>query len=386
MKQTSVFVAAAIAASAFCSCNKNADSILEQQTRDVADSRSSAGSVAKQSGSGEDVYSLSNQTSGNMVMVFSQAANGSLSYKTSYGTGGNGSGAGLGSQSSVTVGSGVLIAVNAGSNTISSFKITPNKLNLMSTVSSGGTTPISVTIYDDLVYVLNAGGTANISGFRLQGNSGKLNPIANSTMPLSTSNPGPAQVSFANDGKVLAITEKGTSRIVSYTVTGSGVPGTMHTLAATTATPFGFGVGNNGNIFVSHAAGGAPGASTFSSYNIAANGAITLVSGPIATGQTAACWTALSRNGLYAYVTNAGSANLSSFNTNMNTGTTTLNMAIAASTGTSPIDAMTSGDYLYVLNNASHTITAYSGAESGNLSLIQTVTGLPAGAVGLAAE
>jgi 6-phosphogluconolactonase (cycloisomerase 2 family) len=61
-------------------------------------------------------------------------------------------------------------------------------------------------------------------------------------------------------------------------------------------------------------------------------------------------------------------------------------MGIAAATGSSPIDAATSGDYLYVLNSLSHTITVYSGAQSGNLNLVQTVTGLPVGDVGLAAE
>jgi len=387
MKQAKTLVAIAIAASTFSACNKNADPVgVVQPAQNVPENQAFAEKNARHSGKGGDVFSLSNQASGNMVMAYTQAANGMLTYATSYSTGGNGTGSGLGSEGSVAVGDEVLVAVNAGSNTISSFKMTPNKLKLMSTVSSGGTRPVSVTVYGDLVYVLNAGGDANISGFSLQGNSGKLNPIPNSTRPLSTANPQPAQVSFANDGKVLVITEKMTSRISSYTVANDGTPGIMHTLASTTATPFGFGVGNNGNIFVSHAAGGAVGASTLSSYNVAANGVITLVQGPIATGQTAACWVAIPDNGMYAYVTNAGSANLSSFNINANSGSAVLNMGIAAASGDSPIDAVTSLDYLYVLNSASHTITVYSGAQSGNLSLIQTVTGLPTGAVGLAAE
>jgi 6-phosphogluconolactonase (cycloisomerase 2 family) len=382
MKQAIVLFGSAVVMAAFASCNKNADSMSPEQTGQMK----SAVSTSRHVSTGGDIYSLSNQASGNMVMVYSQATNGTLTYKTSYSTGGNGTGAGLGSESSVTTDGDVLVAVNAASSTISSYKITPNKLNLMSTVSSGGTTPVSVTMYGDLVYVLNAGGTANISGFMLQGNSGKLNAIPNSTKPLSTNNPGPAQVAFVNNGQALAITEKGTSMITSYTVTSSGTPGTMHTLAATTATPFGFGTGANGNIFVSHAAGGGVGASTVSSYRIAANGVITLVQGPIATGQTAACWVAISPNGSYAYVTNAGSANVSSLNTDMNTGSMSLILGAAAASGNSPIDAVTSGDYLYVLNAASHTITAYSGAQSGSLTLIQTVTGLPVGAVGLAAE
>ena len=385
MKQTKALIALAIVATAFSSCKKNGDSVDPVQNGQNM-RQASPEAMAKHAGKGVEIYTLSNQAAGNMVMVYTQGANGTLTYKTSYSTGDNGTGAGLGSQGSVALRDKVLIAVNAGSNTISSFKVTPHKLHLMNTISSGGTRPISVTIHEDLVYVLNAGNEANISGFKLEGNSGKLSPIPNSTRPLSTTNPQPAQVSFTNDGKVLVITEKMTNRITSYTVNGNGTPGTMHTLAATTATPFGFGTGEKGNIFVSHAAAGAPGASTFTSYNVANNGVISIVSGPIATGQTAACWVAVSENGMYAYTTNAGSANVSSFNTNAKTGSASLNMGIAAATGSSPIDAATSGDYLYVLNSLSHTITVYSGAQSGNLNLVQTVTGLPVGDVGLAAE
>jgi 6-phosphogluconolactonase len=60
--------------------------------------------------------------------------------------------------------------------------------------------------------------------------------------------------------------------------------------------------------------------------------------------------------------------------------------AVAATSDMGPIDADLSSNskYLYVLNSAS--ITAYSAASNGALSQIQTVTGLPAGAAGLAAR
>jgi 6-phosphogluconolactonase len=74
-----------------------------------------------------------------------------------------------------------LLAVNAGSNDISVFQVEDSGLTLTDLVPSGGTEPISVTIYKDLVYVLNDGGldgdTANISGFQLN-SSGELTPLA----------------------------------------------------------------------------------------------------------------------------------------------------------------------------------------------------------------
>jgi 6-phosphogluconolactonase (cycloisomerase 2 family) len=53
-----------------------------------------------------------------------------------------------------------------------------------------------------------------------------------------------------------------------------------------------------------------------------------------------------------------------------------------------PIDAALNNNskYLYILNGVSHTIGVYAVAANGSLSLIQTVTGVPAGATGLTAR
>ena len=65
---------------------------------------------------------------------------------------------------------------------------------LVNRVPSGGTTPNSVTIHHGVAYVLNAGGTGNISGFRL-GRHG-LVPLSGATQPLSSAAAGAVQVSF----------------------------------------------------------------------------------------------------------------------------------------------------------------------------------------------
>ena len=57
---------------------------------------------------------------------------------------------------------------------------------------SGGVLPISLTVHDHVLYVLNAGGGGNITGFTV--NHDGLAPLAGSTRPLGAGSSGPAQV------------------------------------------------------------------------------------------------------------------------------------------------------------------------------------------------
>jgi 6-phosphogluconolactonase len=336
------------------------------------------------------VYTLSNQTSGNEVIVYSRMSSGTLIYAGSYPTGGTGTGSGLGNQGAIILSenNNVLLGVNPGSNSVSSFTVSAGALQLRSTVPSGGTTPISITIHKDIVYVLNAGGDGNISGFKLHPD-GSLHPIANSTRLLSAANAGPAQISFVTDGSAVVITEKAANKITTYLINNQGRPGAMHTLTSANQTPFGFAVGKKGIIYVSEAAGGAPGASTVSSYYISSNGMISLIDGPIKAGQTAACWVVVTNNIKYVYATNTGSNTISSFRTD-NTGSLEVLDADAASTGMNsvPIDAALSNNskFLYELNSGNESIGVFSLDNDGSLSPIQYVTGLPDGATGLAAK
>ncbi|MGZ9221016.1 MAG: beta-propeller fold lactonase family protein, partial [Anaerolineales bacterium] len=116
------------------------------------------------------VYTITNAASGNEVLVYDRSANGSLSFQGSYSTGGLGSGAGLGSQEAVALSKNNrwLFAVNAGSNQVSVFAVKARQLKLINIVDSGGLQPVSLTTHDGLLYVLNAGGSGNISGFRIR--------------------------------------------------------------------------------------------------------------------------------------------------------------------------------------------------------------------------
>ena len=73
------------------------------------------------------------------MLAYDRAGNGGLTYLGSFPTRGNGSGAGLNSQGAVIVSdnSRFVFAVNAGSNSISSFRVLPKGLELADVVASG---------------------------------------------------------------------------------------------------------------------------------------------------------------------------------------------------------------------------------------------------------
>src|SRR4051812_20847037 len=174
----------------------------------VAGAAATATAQASNSLRSAAVYPRTNSTAGNAVTAFERDAHGALTPIGSFATGGNGTGAGLGSQGALAIsGDGkLLFAVNAASNTISQLAVKPHGLELVAVVPSGGPTPISVTGHGNLLYVLDAGGGGNISGFTFD-HSG-IAPLAGSTRPLGAGSAGPAQVGFTPDGAELVVTEK----------------------------------------------------------------------------------------------------------------------------------------------------------------------------------
>lgn len=337
------------------------------------------------------VYTMTNGASGNEVTVYERSANGSLTLMGSYPTGGLGSGAGLGSQGSVILRENGrrLFVVNAGSNQVSVFAVRKDGLQLLDVADSGGEMPISLTLHSGILYVLNAGGSGNISGFRVR-DTGELAPLEGSTQPLSNGgtgdSPQPAQISFSQEGNLLVVTEKATNSIDVYPVVG-GIAGPPVTHPSSGMTPFGFAFAKRHDLIISEAFGGAPGVSAVSSYNLDQD-ALEVISPSVGTTQTAACWVIVSNNGKYAYVTNAGSGSISSYRIETD-GAITLLEAQAGLTGegSSPIDMAFSdnGQFLYALGANSATISIFRVKESGRLASLGNVS-VPAGAVGLAAQ
>jgi 6-phosphogluconolactonase len=323
------------------------------------------------------IYTETNAVAGNEVLAF-QNVDGTLTSIGSYATGGLGSGIGLGSQGSVVADDEHLLAVNAGSNQVSLFDIERDgSLTLGDIESSGGVNPISITMNDNVAYVVNAG-DGTVSGFRIRHD--RLELIDGSTQTLPGS--GAAQISFNSTSKRLVVTEKTTNTIDVLAVNRHGVAGAAESNPSTGPTPFGFAIDRRNHVIVSNAAGGAAGASSVSSYRFAGSTGLASVSPAVADTQTAACWIALSGDQKYAYTTNAASGSISSYRVGRN-GSLQLLQAVAATPGAGPNDMVEVDGSLFTLNSASHTISTDRIGADGSLAASGEVS-VPSGVVGLA--
>ncbi len=338
---------------------------------------------------GQMVYTLSNASSGNAVLAFEQRGD-TLVSAGSFPTQGVGSGGGLGNQGAIVLSDDgeTLLAVNAGSNEVSVFRVHANGLTLADKVSSGGVLPISIAVHEDWVYVLNAGGSGigNITGFVLTSRD-TLKPIPGSTRPLSGPATAPAQVEFNPEGDTLVVTEKATRIIDTYTVDDYGIATGPVSHASSGITPFGFSFNKRGVLIVSEAFGGTANASAVSSYALH-QGSLRLLSASVPDLQSAVCWIVVTKNGKFAFGSNTGSNNISSYRVGRD-GILTLLASVAASTGAAPIDMALRGNskFLYVLNSTAHTIDVLRvDRGNGQLTPVTSVSGLPAGANGLVAR
>ena len=337
------------------------------------------------------VYTSTNGKAGNEIVAYQRGSDGALTLQGKVATNGLGTGGGLGNQGALalTKNGRWLFAVNAGSNEISAFAVRTSGLVLVDKVPSGGQQPVSLTLHDDLLYVLNAGGINNITGFSI-GESGKLTPIENSTKPLSGTATGPAQVQFDPEGEVLVVTEKATNKIDLYAVEDGVADGPL-VRDSNGTTPFGFAFDRNGHLIVSEAFGGGANKSALSSYNLFEGKALQVISGSVGTQQTAACWVVVTRNNRYAYTTNTGSGTVSGYRVTHGGALSLLNAdgrTAVIGAGSAPTDAALSrnSQFLYVLNSAIGTVSGFRVEPDGSLSPAGTIGGLAAGVTGLVAR
>ncbi|MCB0189070.1 MAG: beta-propeller fold lactonase family protein, partial [Caldilineaceae bacterium] len=314
------------------------------------------------------VYAMSNDHNGNTVVMYERAANGALTLVGSFATGGIGRTTepddALGSQNPLILSPDGewLFAVNAGSNSITSFKVKKKELKLDGVVPSGGDFPASLTLHGNLLYVLNAGGDANITGFTVDSN-GNLTPLAGSTRSLNAggNNPpffldSPAQIGFNPAGDKLVVTVKGAAiqapKIHVFAIDGNGLP-SAQPVTTTARVPFGFVFDAQSNLIVAEPFGagfpppGTKGAA--GSYQIAADGSLVEISMPVGNGQTATCWIAITPDGRFAYTTNIGTSNISSYSV-ASDGSLTLLNSVAAASCPRPVDLTITPDGAYMYN------------------------------------
>jgi 6-phosphogluconolactonase len=374
------------------------------------------------------VYTQTNAPSGNSVVVFNRFADGKLKKRQSAPTGGKGStqsvGCGPGcpildSQTAVVVSkSGKFVfAVNAGSDTVTSFRKTPSGLKRVSQVSSGGNMPESLALHGNLLYVLNVATTnanattGNIYGLRIASN-GKLSPVGSSRTLANLAPPDrsadPRAMDFKPNGKVIVVTELAAGfagvgppgRIDTFVVGSNGKAGPAVAHPTSDALPFGFAFDNRGHLVLSQIrspAGNVDG--SVSTYNVTDSGGVTAIDTK-PSGGILPCWVVVSSDGRYAYVVNTGAghpAPVTRFRIGSSGKLTALSPPAASRSGEfARTDAALSRDskFLYVLapkvgpGNASH-IDAYRRTANGGLKFIgSTAAGanIGIGATGLAAR
>ena len=343
------------------------------------------------------VYAMTNEADGNRVVAYQRASNGQLRLVGRFRTGGEGTGRiRLSSQNPVILNENNthLYVVDVGSDEISAFSVRPNaRLRLIDKVSSGGTMPYSLALSPDesLLYVLNNGGmgAGNITGFEVN-DDGELTPLRNSTRPLSGNGTDPAQISFTPDGNNLVVTEKESNRILTYSVDGNGRPSAPTVHASSGETPFGFAFTSNGEFVVTEAFDGIPGRAAASSYSLTGPSGLRTISPSVGDGHAEVCWTAISRDERYAYVTNFGDGTISSYTVGTD-GTIKLLEDVAATTTPGELsvrdhDFSENGRFLYAIDIKSRKVHAWRLKANGRLEEIGAFAGLPATVAGMAAS
>jgi 6-phosphogluconolactonase (cycloisomerase 2 family) len=331
-------------------------------------------------------------TSGNSVLSYERASDGTISYVGNTPTGGNGATAAnatadpLASQEGLAlVNNGDnLIAVNAGSDTVTVFAVDGTQLTPLQQISSGGLFPDSVASNGRLVAVLNAGGAGSVAEFTWLGDH--LVPLPGQTRSLGLSNTTPpdfhhgvGQVGYTPNGQHLVITGKlSDNSYLVYSVSGNGSLSQNPVITpALNALPFSFTFDSAGNLVATEASN-----SSLSTYRVNANGSLTNL-GSVSDGAAALCWVS-GANG-YFYGSNAGSGTVSSF-TESSAGAPLLVSATAATAHAGTTDSTVSpdGKFLYVESGGAGTIDAFAIGAGGTLTQIETIFNIPVASEGIA--
>jgi DNA-binding beta-propeller fold protein YncE len=340
-----------------------------------------------------EVFVQTDNTSGNAIAVYHRNADGTLTAAGQYGTGGLGGVLGgsvvdhLASQGSLAYDarSGLLYAVNAGSNTITVFSVYGDHLVRRQVIGSGGSFPVSLAARGHVVYVLNARDGGSVQGFLRVGPALIRIPswhralgLDASETPEFTSTPG--QVAFSPDGTKLVVTTKNNGNDIDvFGLTPAGAPSAAPVVNADPGeVPFAGSFDGGGHLVLAEA-----GTNSVATFTVGRHGTLTLVS-RAATGQAATCWVA--RDGALFYASNAGSASVSGY-ADFGSGALHALGNTAADAGTVDAVASPDGHDLYVRGGANGTVTEYAVHSGGALTEIGSVT-VPgaAGGEGIAAS
>lgn len=346
-----------------------------------------ARSHAQNKGSNGAVFVMTNAADRNEIIAYKRSADGSLQEGHSFPTGGRGSGGvtdPLGSQGSLTLTQdhSLLLAVNAGSGDISVFRVHGAILSLVDRVPCGGSEPVAVAQRGNLLYVVNAGGSSNVTGFRLE-HDGRLRAIPDSIAFLTTANSGAASLSFSPDGQFLLVTEKITNNIDAFHIQIDGTLGPIVVNPSVGPGAFAVLFAPNGAALVSETGpAGGHNAAAISSYAVLPNATLSPISSSVPTLGAATCWQAVTPDGHFVYTSNSGTSTISGFSIAANGALTPLSGTVVATlpSGSTNLDMDISADgkFLYTLNSGTGTVNIFGIDQDGTLTSLGDVGGLSA--------
>ncbi|MET7995745.1 beta-propeller fold lactonase family protein [Amycolatopsis sp. NPDC005232] len=325
------------------------------------------------------VFVQTDSPKGNAVVAYRRSSDGTLKQTAVYQTGGLG-GVLDGSVVDHQASQGslayderhqVLIATNAGSNTVTVFAVRGGQLVRIQTLASGGRFPVSVAVHGDRVYVLNALDGGSLQGYWNLG--GHLIPLPGQHRALGLDPNAapqfthtPAQVEFTPDGSHLVVATKavGDSLMVYSvnTLLGLSAKPTVTSTGAGSV-PFGFAFDRGGRVLLTKA-----GPNAVASVHIDKAGRAT-VAETVATGQAATCWITVA--GDYAYVANAGSGTITTYS--VGHGRLDLIGQTPASAGTIDLTASGDGKFLYAQAGKAGEVDAFRIGRDGSLTAVGTI-------------
>jgi 6-phosphogluconolactonase len=332
------------------------------------------------------VFVMTNDADENAVIAYERTAYGTLQSPRRYETGGRGSGGTidpLGSQGSLTLSEdgSLLFAANAGSGTVSVFRVLGTRLALIDRANSGGSEPNAVAQHGKILYVLNTAGSSSVVGFRLF--EGKLVRIPESQRFLSGNFVNSASLAFSPDGRFLVVTERTTNSIDVFRVQPDGRLSAIVVNQSAGPGAFSAVIAPNGTVIVSETGTGGTTSAT-SSYAIAADGKLVPVSVSLPTLGAANCWNVVTPDGRFVYTSNAGTGSIAGFEIGARG---TLRPVGSTIVGINPpgsvnldIAISADGKFLYSLNAGTGAVGMFGIARDGSLVNLGTQGGLAAAA------
>jgi 6-phosphogluconolactonase len=348
----------------------------------------------------------------NKVAVFQRGADGKLVAAGEVLTGGNGQPAGnppfglpfADSAGNVELASDgdsrrCLFVTNIGSNSVSSFRVGPDGIELADVRPTGGSRPVSLTSnrrgpLSLLLYVLNADvSTASIQGYFVSVNCA-LTPIPGSHQPTTAQAGLPAQIAFNSRGTVLAVSQRisagGHGDFNVFPVDGNGVAGAAIASPSSGVNPYGLAWTKHDQLTVSNA--NVPGvASTVSSYQLTDSNTLVPVGPAELPSPGLACWNVITDNGKFLYITNpagpfVGGTSITAYTIGRDGSLASAGPGVNVGGTPFPLNAIdealsTNSQYLYVLANQMipvmgplSTINQYSIDQStGGLTFIGSI-------------